>query len=73
MGGRARSVAFSPNGAHLAVGMLDGALRVLALEAVQAGGSKVPGSKLFVAERKDCSEEVNVLAYSPDGSKLVRG
>ncbi|MEW5309958.1 MAG: hypothetical protein WDW38_001797 [Sanguina aurantia] len=59
----AQCVAFSPNGAHLAVGCETGMVKVLMVEALTQK----------VAEAKNHTEQVSEVQYSPDGSKLATG
>uniref|UniRef100_A0A7S3VHN2 PLAT domain-containing protein n=1 Tax=Dunaliella tertiolecta TaxID=3047 RepID=A0A7S3VHN2_DUNTE len=59
----ARSVAFSPNGAHLAVGTITGSIRVVQVEDMSQK----------VAEMHFSSQGIKELKYSPDGTKLAAG
>ena len=63
VGEPAHSVAFSPNGAHLAVGTTLGTVKVLLSEDM----AKV------VAQQRTFAEAVDNLSYSPDGTKLAAG
>ncbi|GLC44364.1 hypothetical protein PLESTF_000049800 [Pleodorina starrii] len=63
IGVEARSVAFSPNGAHLAVGTITGMIKVLLVENLTHK----------VAEVHTLKEMVHELKYSPDGTKLAAG
>lgn len=60
---RARSLAFSPNGENLAVGMQSGALCILCFHPnVEEVAWSVP-----------CSDCITVLAYSPNGQLIAAG
>ncbi|KAK3262979.1 hypothetical protein CYMTET_28194, partial [Cymbomonas tetramitiformis] len=59
---KARSVAFSPDGAHLAVGMRNGGLNVLEADTLQ-----------FLKWSKNFDSAVDDLKYSPDGRLLALG
>ncbi|GFR41097.1 hypothetical protein Agub_g1741 [Astrephomene gubernaculifera] len=63
IGVEARSLAFSPNGAHLAVGTITGTVKVLLVENLTQK----------VAELSTLKEMVHELKYSPDGTKLAAG
>ncbi|KXZ56858.1 hypothetical protein GPECTOR_1g774 [Gonium pectorale] len=63
IGVEARSVAFSPNGAHLAVGTITGMVKVLRVENLTQK----------VAELHTLKEMVHTIMYSPDGTKLAAG
>ncbi|KAG2450199.1 hypothetical protein HYH02_000301 [Chlamydomonas schloesseri] len=63
IGEKAQSVAFSPNGAHLAVGTVTGMVKVLMVENLTQK----------VAEFHTLKEMVHELKYSPDGTKLAAG
>ncbi|PNH12713.1 Lipoxygenase y domain-containing protein 1 [Tetrabaena socialis] len=63
IGIEAQSVAFSPNGAHLAVGTITGLVKVLLVENLTQK----------VAEFHTLKEMVHELKYSPDGTKLAAG
>lgn len=63
VGRMARSVAFSPDGKHLAIGCADGFLKVLSAESL----------KTTIKEAKYAAEAIEELKYSPDGSKLAAG
>ncbi|KAF5837533.1 hypothetical protein DUNSADRAFT_4226 [Dunaliella salina] len=59
----ARSVAFSPNGAHLAVGTITGSIRVVQVEDMSQK----------VAEMHFSSQGIKELKYSPDGTMMAAG
>eukprot|EP00775_Hariotina_reticulata_P001782 gene1782-2116_t len=63
VGMAARSAAFAPEGAHLAVGGATGTIKVL----------NVADMTQLVAEMCQPREAVDDLKYSPDGSKLAAG
>ncbi|KAG2499991.1 hypothetical protein HYH03_002273 [Edaphochlamys debaryana] len=63
IGVEAQSVAFSPNGAHLAVGTITGMVKVLMVENLTQK----------VAEMHTLKEMVHEIKYSPDGTKLAAG
>ncbi|KAK9824333.1 hypothetical protein WJX72_009517 [[Myrmecia] bisecta] len=63
VGAKARSVAFSPTGVHLAIGTAVGSIRVLMAEAL----------KTVVADACHAAEAIDELQYSPDGTKLAAG
>ena len=63
IGVAARAVCFSPNGAHLAVGTNTGVIKVLLVENLAQK----------VAEMHHSKEELAVVRYSPDGTKLAVG
>lgn len=63
VGAPSHSVAFSPNGAHLAVGTVTGAIKVLLVENLT----------VKVVEQRYTKEAIDVLHYSPDGTKLAAG
>jgi WD40 repeat protein len=60
-----RTLAFSPDGALLAVGKMDGALLVLDVDKGARTGS--------VEQRDALLGEVSCLAFTPDGKKLLSG
>eukprot|EP00798_Chlamydomonas_sp_ICE-L_P018393 gene18393-24865_t len=63
LGVSSRGIAFSPNGAHLAVGCVTGAIKVLLVEELTEK----------VAEMHYAAETVDEMKYSPDGCKLAAG
>lgn len=63
VGGAARAGAFSPDGAHLAVGLADGRIKVIDIKRGEAAAPYMN----FAAE------QIAVLKYSPDGSLLAAG
>ena len=63
VGSAARAAAFSPDGAHLAVGLVDGRIKVID---VKRGEAAAPYMHFAV-------EQISVLKYSPDGAFLAVG
>jgi WD40 repeat protein len=72
VGGAARAVCFSRDGAWLAVGLLDGSVEVLALPQVFEAAAGGGGSKLET-RLHDSRRAVSALAWSPDGATLAVG
>jgi len=60
MGERARCVAFSPSGSHMAVGMTSGTIRVLDFKTIEP-----------IFTNKDLTQGVADLKFSPDGHWLA--
>ena len=65
---RARSLAFSPDGTHLAVGFDGGAMAVYE---VNSPSSSSPLREIKL--RRDCKEAIDELKYSPNGRYLAVG
>ncbi|KAK3262092.1 hypothetical protein CYMTET_29037 [Cymbomonas tetramitiformis] len=70
-GTKVRSLAFSPDGAHLAVGMQDG--RVVVLDSSTLQQLVMPRSFQEVVAVADLVRSVDTLRYSPDGRLLAAG
>jgi hypothetical protein len=63
-----KSVAISPDGSHVAVGMFNGVVLILDWKELLKGGEL---KMKFVI--KDCEEDIDDLKYSPDGTMLAVG